>query len=149
MQIDVIWQLPGVDEGRRRQYLRTHPVAIVARMTAQSPFELRLVGRVESSLTDPASAPKQGTEGAPEASIVLDPDVVGAMRDIEPGDRLIVLTWLHLADRNTLRVHPRDDARQPLRGVFSTRSADRPNPIGLHVVRVVAVDGGRLRVRDL
>jgi tRNA-Thr(GGU) m(6)t(6)A37 methyltransferase TsaA len=123
-------------------------------MTGTSRFEVIAIGTVESPLTDPASAPKQGSEGAPDASIVLDGGVLDggvldAAREIQPGDRVVVLTWLHLADRTVFRVHPRDDARQPLRGVFSTRSADRPNPIGMHVVRVLAVDGPRLRVHGL
>jgi tRNA-Thr(GGU) m(6)t(6)A37 methyltransferase TsaA len=94
-------------------------------------IELTPIGQVESELTDRASAPKQGLEG------------------IAPGAEVIVLTWLHRADRDVLRVHPRDDAANPLTGVFNTRSADRPNPIGLHPVQVVAVDGARVRVRSL
>lgn len=111
--------------------------------------ELTRIGRVESRLTDPASAPKQGHEGAPDAWLVLDASVADALADVGPGDRLIVLTWLDRARRDVLRVHPRDDASNPLRGVFSTRSADRPNPIGLHTVEVLAVDGLRVQVSDL
>ena len=110
---------------------------------------LEPIGTVESSLTDPAAAPKQGFEGAPETTIVLEPRVLPGLDGIHPGQELIVLTWLDRADRGVLRVHPRDDPANPERGVFSTRSADRPNPIGLHVVRIVEVDGPRLRVRDL
>jgi tRNA-Thr(GGU) m(6)t(6)A37 methyltransferase TsaA len=110
---------------------------------------LRVVGRVESTLVSVGDAPKQGSEGAPEASIVFDDDVRDAMRDLRPGDRVVVLTWLHEAARDTLVVHPRDDTSIPLTGVFSTRSSDRPNPIGLHPVEVVAVDGLRVRVRPL
>lgn len=112
-------------------------------------IELRAIGRVESPLTDPETAPKQGHEGAPEATLVFDEDLIDALRDISPGDRIIVLTWLHRAQRDILRVHPRDDLHAPLTGVFSTRSSDRPNPIGLHEVEVVAVDGTNLRVRPL
>jgi tRNA-Thr(GGU) m(6)t(6)A37 methyltransferase TsaA len=112
-------------------------------------IELTPIGRVESPLTDPATAPKQGFEGAPDAWVVLDPAVLPGLDGIRAGDAVIVLTWLDRADRDVLRVHPRDDPANPERGVFSTRSADRPNPIGLHVVEVVAVDGTRLRVRDL
>ena len=111
--------------------------------------ELIPIGHVESSLTEPADAPKQGDEGAPEAWLVLEPHVLEALDGTRPGDRVIVLTWLHLARRDVLRVHPRDDARNPLRGVFATRSADRPNPIGLHEVEVLAIEGGRMRVRPL
>jgi tRNA-Thr(GGU) m(6)t(6)A37 methyltransferase TsaA len=107
------------------------------------------IGRVESPLDDPALAPKQGLEGAPDADLVFDPGVREGLGDIRVGDRLIVITWLDRARRDVLRVHPRDDATNPLRGVFSTRSADRPNPIGLHPVEVVSVDGERIRVRGL
>jgi tRNA-Thr(GGU) m(6)t(6)A37 methyltransferase TsaA len=112
-------------------------------------MELSPIGVVESPLTDPATAPKQGREGAPEAVLVIQPEVVEGLDGIAPGDEVIVLTWLDRADRDVLRVHPRDDPANPERGVFSTRSADRPNPIGLHVVEVVEIDGTRLRVRNL
>jgi len=114
-----------------------------------SDFELRVVGRVESPLTDRAAAPKQGREGAPEARLVFEPDVLEALDGIRAGDEILVLTWLDLADREVLRVHPRDDISTPLQGVFNTRSADRPNPIGLHPVQVVSIDGGTLTVRNL
>jgi tRNA-Thr(GGU) m(6)t(6)A37 methyltransferase TsaA len=112
-------------------------------------FELMPIGYVESTLTDPAEAPKQGAEGAPEAWLVLEPRVLEALDGTQPGDRVIVLTWLDRARRDVLRVHPRDDVRNPLRGVFSTRSADRPNPIGLHEVEVMEIEGERVRVRPL
>jgi tRNA-Thr(GGU) m(6)t(6)A37 methyltransferase TsaA len=111
--------------------------------------ELVPIGHVESSLTEPAEAPKQGGEGAPEAWLVLEPHVRDALDGTRPGDRVIVLTWLHRARRDVLQVHPRDDARNPLRGVFSTRSADRPNPIGLHEVDVLAIEGPRVLVSPL
>jgi tRNA-Thr(GGU) m(6)t(6)A37 methyltransferase TsaA len=107
------------------------------------------IGVVESPLTDPALAPKQGREGAPDAWLVFGERVLDGLRDIRPGDELIVLTWLDRADRDVLRVHPRDDVSNPLTGVFSTRSADRPNPIGLHEVEVASVDGARMRVHHL
>ena len=107
------------------------------------------IGRVESPLTDPADAPKQGFEGGPDAWLVFEPHVLDALDGIEPGARVIVLTWLDRGDRETLKVHPRDDPTNPMRGVFGTRSADRPNPIGLHEVEVLAVDGRRVRVSDL
>jgi tRNA-Thr(GGU) m(6)t(6)A37 methyltransferase TsaA len=112
-------------------------------------FAARAVGRVESELADPAAAPKQGHEGAPDAWLVFDASVADGLGDLSPGDRVLVLTWLHLAARDVLRVHPRDDPANPLRGVFSTRSADRPNPIGVHPVEIVAIDGLRVRVRGL
>ena len=102
-----------------------------------------------SPLTDPATAPKQGYEGAPDAWLEFEPDVLDGLADLHPGDRVIVLTWLDRARRDVLRVHPRDDPANPETGVFSTRSADRPNPIGLHPVEVVAVERSRIRVRAL
>ncbi len=116
---------------------------------ASAPIELHPVGRVESPLTDAATAPKQGDEGAPEAWIALDPALAEAAADIRPGEELIVLTWLDRADREVLAVHPRGDATRPREGVFTTRSPDRPNPVGLHRVRVLAAEGTRLRVAGL
>jgi tRNA-Thr(GGU) m(6)t(6)A37 methyltransferase TsaA len=116
---------------------------------AVTSYEIMPVGYVESPLAEPAGAPKQGFEGAPDAWLVFDPAVAGAARDLAAGDDLFVLTWLHLARRDVLAVHPRDDPGNPETGVFSTRSQDRPNPVGLHRVRVVAVDRFRVLVRDL
>jgi tRNA-Thr(GGU) m(6)t(6)A37 methyltransferase TsaA len=112
-------------------------------------MELTPVGRVESDLTDPATAPKQGDEGAPEAWLVFEAAVLPALDGLREGDEVVVLTWLDRADRTVLRVHPRDDESRPEQGVFATRSADRPNPIGLHRVSVLAIDGGRVRVSGL
>ena len=116
-------------------------------MTAS--YEIRPVGFVESSLVDRATAPKQGFEGAPEAWLVFDPEVAAGIRDLVVGAEVFVLTWLHRAQRDVLTVHPRDDPRTPETGVFSTRSQDRPNPVGLHRVAIVAIDGLRVLVRDL
>ena len=91
----------------------------------------------------------QGREGAPDAWILFADDVREAARDLAVGDDVLVLTWLHEADRDVQSVHPRDNRTVPERGVFSTRSPDRPNPIGLHRVEVVEVDGLRIRVRPL
>jgi tRNA-Thr(GGU) m(6)t(6)A37 methyltransferase TsaA len=115
----------------------------------QEHIELTPIGTVESPLTDPAVAPKQGHEGSPEAWLVLEPSVLAGLEGIGAGDEVIVLTWLDRARRDVLRVHPRDDLANPLQGVFNTRSADRPNPIGLHVVEIASIDGNRLRVRNL
>jgi tRNA-Thr(GGU) m(6)t(6)A37 methyltransferase TsaA len=112
-------------------------------------YRISPIGYVESPLTDRAAAPKQGNEGAPAAWLVFVPEVADGIRDLAPGTDVLVLTWLHLARRDVLAVHPRDDVRNPLTGVFSTRSSDRPNPVGVHRVRVVAVDGLRVLVRDL
>lgn len=118
-------------------------------MVSGAGIEIAPIGRVESPLTDKDAAPKQGFEGSPEAWLVLDLAVLEGLDGVAADDRLIVLTWLDRADRSVLRVHPRDDPANPERGVFGTRSADRPNPIGVHPVRVVAVEGARVRVRDL
>jgi tRNA-Thr(GGU) m(6)t(6)A37 methyltransferase TsaA len=112
-------------------------------------FEIRAVGRVSSSLTEMESAPRQGDEGAPEAWIEFEPEVLAGMAGIEPGDRLVILTWLDRADRDVLTVHPRGDASRAPAGVFATRSHHRPNPIGLHPVEVLAIDGTRMRVSGL
>jgi tRNA-Thr(GGU) m(6)t(6)A37 methyltransferase TsaA len=112
-------------------------------------YEVRVIGRVESSLTDRSSAPKQGDEGAPDAWLAFDPSVHDALNGTGAGDEVFVLTWLHLADRAVLQVHPRDDMSRPLQGIFATRSSARPNPIGLHRTRVLAVDGTRVQVRCL
>ena len=112
-------------------------------------YEVRSIGHVESQLVDREAAPKQGFEGAPDAWLVFAPEVTDALRDLAVGDELWVLTWLHRAHRDVLAVHPRDDPRHPETGVFSTRSQDRPNPIGLHRVRITALDGLRVRVSDL
>jgi tRNA-Thr(GGU) m(6)t(6)A37 methyltransferase TsaA len=112
-------------------------------------IELTPIGRVESSLTDPASAPKQGDEGAPDAWLVFEPAVREALDGLQAGDEMFVLTWLHRARRDVLRVHPRDDRSRPQQGVFTTRSQDRPNPIGLHRVEIAAIEGDRVRVRNL
>jgi tRNA-Thr(GGU) m(6)t(6)A37 methyltransferase TsaA len=114
-----------------------------------SDFLLRSIGRVQSPLRDLDKAPLQGDEGAPSAWLIFDDAVSEAVRDVAPGDRLLLLTWLDRADREVLAVHPRSDSRNPLTGVFSTRSPDRPNPIGLHPVTVVERDGNRLRVDAL
>jgi tRNA-Thr(GGU) m(6)t(6)A37 methyltransferase TsaA len=112
-------------------------------------YELRPIGHVQSPLTDPATAPKQGDEGAPDAWLVLDPEVAEGARDLAVGADVFVLTWLHRARRDVLAVHPRDDPTTPETGVFSTRSQDRPNPIGLHRVTIAAIDGLRVLARGL
>jgi tRNA-Thr(GGU) m(6)t(6)A37 methyltransferase TsaA len=116
---------------------------------SEARFEVTPVGRVESPLTDRASAPLQGHEGSPEAWLVFEPWVRAGLEGIRPGDEVIVLTWLDRARRDVLRVHPRGDLANPEQGVFATRSPDRPNPIGLHRVEIVSVDGDRFRVRNL
>jgi tRNA-Thr(GGU) m(6)t(6)A37 methyltransferase TsaA len=112
-------------------------------------YTIRPIGYVESSLVEQGTAPKQGFEGAPDAWLVFDPDLAEGIRDLRVGADIFVVTWLHRARRDVLAVHPRDDPRTPLTGVFSTRSQDRPNPIGLHRVQVVAIDELRLLVHNL
>ena len=112
-------------------------------------IELRPIGVVESPLVDQATAPKQGDEGAPDAWLVFETQVLEGLDGIGVGDEILVLTWLDRARREVLRVHPRDNPANLKRGVFSTRSQDRPNPIGLHRVEVATIDGNRLLVRDL
>jgi tRNA-Thr(GGU) m(6)t(6)A37 methyltransferase TsaA len=112
-------------------------------------FELEPIGRVESPLTDPASAPNQGDEGAPDAWLVFEPDVLDALDGLRAGDEVLVLTWLDRARRDVLRVHPRGDVSRAEQGVFNTRSPHRPNPIGVHRVEIVEIDGGRVRVHNL
>ncbi len=112
-------------------------------------FQLRPIGRVESPLTERAQAPRQGDEGAPDAWLVFEPAVADGLRDIAADAEIIVLTWLDRADREVLLTRPRDDPQRPVTGVFSTRSPDRPNPVGLHRVRVLATEGLRIRVQGL
>ena len=112
-------------------------------------MELVAIGTVESPLTDRASAPKQGDEGAPDAWLAFEPRVAEGLGGLRVGDDLLVLTWLDRAQRDVLRVHPRGNLDRAEQGVFTTRSPDRPNPIGLHRVTVEEIDGPRVRVRHL
>ena len=109
-------------------------------------FWLRPIGTIRSRLTDRTRAPKQGSEGAPDAWLEVEAWALPALDSVAAGDALLVLTWLHRGRRDVLRVHPRGDPRNPLSGVFATRSPDRPNPIGLHPVEVRRRVGNRLRI---
>jgi tRNA-Thr(GGU) m(6)t(6)A37 methyltransferase TsaA len=109
-------------------------------------LQLRPVGEIRSELKERSRAPKQGSEGAPEVWLEVSATAVDGLRGLAIGDEIIVITWLHEADRNVLEVHPRSDPRNPLTGVFATRSPDRPNPLGLHPVIVRAIEGTRLRI---
>ena len=113
---------------------------------AEASFQLRPVGIILSRLTLRSKAPRQGAEGAPDAWLEVDESLREALDGIAAGDRIIVMTWLHQAQRDVLKVHPRDDEQLPLAGVFATRSPDRPNPIGLHPVTVKRVIGTRPRI---
>lgn len=114
-----------------------------------SGFEVRVIGRVESPLTDRAQAPRQADEGAPAAWLVFEPTMAEGLRSLRRGDQVIVLTWLDRARRDVLSVHPRGDPGRSEEGVFSTRSPDRPNPLGLHRTEITAIDGCRVQVRHL
>lgn len=116
-----------------------------------SPLELTLrpIGRVHSSIRSLRDAPLQGTEGAPSARLQLDDGVLDGLDGVQAGQEILVLTWLHRSRRDVLKVHPRNDTARPLTGVFATRSPDRPNPIGLHRVRVVEVGDDTITVEPL
>ncbi|MFD7908006.1 tRNA (N6-threonylcarbamoyladenosine(37)-N6)-methyltransferase TrmO [Kitasatospora sp. NPDC057904] len=116
---------------------------------ADGHFEVRAIGRVESPLLDRSGAPRQGDEGGPEAWLAFDPAVERALADLAVGQEVLLLTWLDRADREVLAVRPRGERSRPETGVFATRSPDRPNPIGLHRVTILAVDGLRIRVSGL
>jgi tRNA-Thr(GGU) m(6)t(6)A37 methyltransferase TsaA len=120
-------------------------------MRASATYSLQPIGWVRSSLRRPAEAPKQGFEGAPNARLQIAPAFVQGLEGIQAGQDVIILTWLHHAVRDMLLVHPRDDVTRPLAGVFATRSADRPNPIGLHRVKVLKIEqeSGTLEVQGL
>jgi len=112
-------------------------------------YELQPIGWVESTLVDRDSAPRQGDEGAPDAWLVFDPAMAPGLRDLAVDEEVILVTWLDRGRRDELVTRPRDDPSRPMLGVFSTRSPDRPNPIGLHRIQIVEIDGTRIRVRNL
>ena len=116
---------------------------------AEEACVLRPVGVVRSSLENRTDAPRQGDEGAPNATIFLEPSFADALQGVAVGDEVFVITWLHEARRDILKVHPRDDESRPLAGVFATRSSDRPNPLGLHRVTVLGIAGLELEVEPL
>jgi tRNA-Thr(GGU) m(6)t(6)A37 methyltransferase TsaA len=118
-------------------------------MVSEPQYDVVPVGQVESPLTERGQAPRQGDEGAPPAWLVFQPAVAEAIRDLRAGQQVIVLTWLDRSDRSVLVTRPRDDPQRPMLGVFSTRSPDRPNPIGLHRVLIDRVDGLRILVHGL
>lgn len=116
------------------------------RHAALAGARLRPVGVIRSVLKSRGKAPKQGSEGAPDAWLEVHPRVAEGLKGLVVGDEIIVITWFHRARRDVLQVHPRSDPRNPLTGVFATRSPDRPNPLGLHPVIVREIDGNRLRI---
>ncbi len=145
-------QVPIAPFRRLPEYLRSRPPArgrpAVEEIVDNDGYQVVPIGWVESPLTDRAQAPRQG-EGAPDAWLVFRPEVADGLRDLAAGAEVIVLTWLDRAARDVLITRPRDDPARPPTGVFSTRSPDRPNPIGLHRVRIVATEGLRVLVRPL
>lgn len=112
-------------------------------------FEIRRIGVVQSRLSGREEAPNQGSEGAPDAWIDVDPAFAEGLQGVAVGSDVIVVTWFHLSRRDLLKVHPRGDRARPVTGVFSTRSPDRPNPLGLHRVKVLELTGSRIRVAPL
>jgi tRNA-Thr(GGU) m(6)t(6)A37 methyltransferase TsaA len=116
---------------------------------SKGPYTLHPIGRVASPLIDRDAAPRQGDEGAPDAWLMLDPNMRIGIRDFVVGMEIIVLTWLDRARRDVLAVHPRGNQHVPMQGVFSTRSPDRPNPIGMHTVRIIAIEETHIQVQNL
>ena len=110
---------------------------------------IKKIGKVQSMLQRKEDCPLQGDEGAPEAWIQIEEQHMAAIDSLAPGNSVIILTWFHLADRDTLKCYPRNQVDAPHVGVFSTRSPDRPNPIGLHTVKILAIEGNRLKVYPL
>jgi tRNA-Thr(GGU) m(6)t(6)A37 methyltransferase TsaA len=135
-------------ESRQNTGHRVHDARKEAAL-GDGPYVVAPIGWVESPLTERAAAPKQGDEGAPDAWLRFEPRIGEGLRGLQAGTEVIVLTWLHQAHRDVLTVHPRGDATRPETGVFATRSPHRPNPIGLHRVEIVSIDGLRMRVRNL
>ena len=120
-----------------------------AQKTKRSPSlraQLRQIGVIRSTLKTRGKAPKQGSEGAPDAWLEVFSFAEPAMDGLKAGDEIIVITWLHQARREALKVHPRSDRSLPLTGVFATRSPDRPNPLGLHRVTIREIMKNRLRI---
>ena len=118
-------------------------------MESPNTLTIKKIGEVRSTLTNKEDCPLQGEEGAPEAWLHIDKKYLTALESLAPGDTVVLLTWLHLANRDTLACYPRNQFDAPHVGVFSTRSPDRPNPIGLHTVEILAIEGNRLKVYPL
>lgn len=118
-------------------------------MATANEFEITPIGYVRSTLKHRSGAPRQGWEGAPDATLEIDPAFALALDGIESEQEIWILTWLHHSVRSVLKVHPRGDQLNPLLGVFATRSPDRPNPIGLHRAKLLSIEGTRLQVRGL
>lgn len=115
----------------------------------ETSYTIKPIGVIRSDLTNRETAPRQGSEGAPDAWLEVNSTVAGGLEGIAVGDEIILITWLHQAQRDLLKVHPRRDRNRPLAGVFATRSPHRPNPLGLHRVTVLEIVGNRLKVKPL
>jgi len=110
---------------------------------------LKPIGFVESSITEREKAPSQGDEGAPDAWISFEKNIVEGLDGIQVGDEVVLLTWFHQSKRDVLKLHPRWDKNNPVTGVFATRSPDRPNPIGIHPVTILQIEGAKIKVSNL
>lgn len=110
---------------------------------------IQYIGIVNSELKNIDDCPRQADENAPEASIIIYAEFANGIRDIKPGDEILLLTWLHMGDRTVLETRPRNNRNAPLTGIFSTRSPDRPNPIGIHSVKVISIAGNEIKVDGL
>lgn len=125
--------------------LRKRQKIVPAKIRSSAP-QIFPIGVIRSTIKKRSEAPKQGSEGAPDAWLEVKSFAAEALDGVQVGDELIVLTWLHQAKRDVLKVHPRSDRSRPLTGVFATRSPDRPNPVGLHRVIVRKIAKNRLRI---
>ena len=129
-----------------RAHLERLVAEVELRSMSNASYSLRPIGFIRSSLTDRLTAPNQGSDGAPDAWLEIIPEVAAGLEGIAAGDAIIVVTWLHQSQRDVLRLHPQWNEANPLTGVFNTRSPDRPNPLGLHRVRVRQMDGNKLLI---
>lgn len=111
--------------------------------------EIEFIGRIKSELKNIEDCPLQGTENAPDAEVLILPEFIEGIKDIIAGQEIMLLTWMHLADRSVIKCYPRNNYQSQLVGVFSTRSPSRPNPIGIHIVKVISVSDDSLKVAGL
>ena len=115
----------------------------------ENSYEIKPIGIIRSELASREAAPRQGNEGAPDAWVEVNSAVAEGLEGISVGSEIILITWFHMAHRDILKLHPRGDKNRPVTGVFSTRSPDRPNPLGLHRVTVLEITGNRFKVRPI
>ena len=118
-------------------------------MASENTSQLTFIGKVQSSLKRKEDCPLQGDEGAPEAWLLINKEFIDGLDGLKVADTIILLSWFHLADRSVLKCYPRNDVNAPHIGVFATRSPDRPNPIGLHTVKILEIEPGRIKVHPL